>query len=61
MIESVTLEIKEMELAGDLNCDYSKADHHKEIKDIFQSNALKQLIKQQTRITRLSKTLIDVC
>eukprot|EP00794_Sanderia_malayensis_P017903 gene17903-19681_t len=61
MIESATLVNKEMVLAGDLNCDYSKTDNHKEIKDIFQSNALKQLIKQPTRITRLSKTLIDVC
>ena len=49
-----------MVLAGDLNCDYSTADNHKEIKDIFKANALKQLIKQPTRITRHSKTLIDV-
>ena len=60
VIESAKLENKEMALAGDLNCDYSTADNHKEIKDIFKANALKQLIKQSTRITRHSKTLIKV-
>ena len=60
VIESATLENKEMVLAGDLNCDYSTSDNLKEIKYIFKANALKLLIKQPTRITRHSKTLIDV-
>ena len=56
----VNCENKELILAGDLNCDYLLPNDHKNIKATLRLNALKQLIKQPTRITNCSKTLIDV-
>ena len=47
-------------LTGDLNCNYLVHNDHKEIKEILYRDKLKQLIKQPTRITETSKTLIDI-
>ena len=47
-------------LSGDINCNYLVSPDHKEIKSILTSSGLKQLITSPTRITRESKTLIDV-
>ena len=63
MLSSVSAENKECILTGDINCNYLVSSDHKEIKSIlayFQYSRLKQLITSPTRITRESKTLIDV-
>ena len=60
MIETATCENKEILLAGDLNCNYLVPNYHKEIKDIIRINGLKQLIELPTRITKRTKTLIDI-
>ena len=58
MIETVDYENKETILTRDLNCNYLVYSYRKEIKEILYRN--KQLIKQPTRITGTSKTLIDI-
>ena len=60
MIETATCENKETLLAGDLNCNYLVPNDHTEIKDIIRINGLKQVIEQPTRITKTTKTLIDI-
>ena len=60
MIKTVDYENKETILTGDLNCNYLVRNDHEEIKEILYRNKLKQLIKQPTRITETSKTLIDI-
>ena len=47
-------------MTGDLNCNYLIADDHKDIKNIFKLNALKQLIKRQLQAIQKFKNLIDV-
>ena len=56
----MSAENKERILPGDINCNYLVSSDHKEIKSILTSFGLKQLITSPTRITRESKTLIDV-
>ena len=60
MIETVGYENKEAKLTGDLNCNYLVHNDHNEIKEILYRDKLKQLIKQPTRITETSKTLIEI-
>ena len=60
MVSSVSTENKECILTGDINCNYLVSSDHKEIKSILAYFGLKQLITSPTRITRESKTLIDV-
>ena len=60
MIETVDYENKEAILTEDLNCNYLVHNDHKEIKEILYRDKLKQLIKQPTRTTETSKTLIDI-
>ena len=60
MVSSVSAENKECILTGDINCNYLVSSDHKEIKSILAFFGLKQLITSPTRITRESKTLIDV-
>ena len=60
MIKTVDYENKETILTGDLNCNYLVRNDHEEIKEILYRKKLKQLIKQPTRITETSKTLIDI-
>ena len=60
MIETVDYENKEAILAGKLNCNYLVHNDHKEIKETLYRDKLKQLIKQPTRTTETSKTLIDI-
>ena len=47
-------------LLGDINVNYLTKSSHKEIKHIFITHGFDQLIKVPTRITRETKTLIDV-
>ena len=60
MLSTVSAENKECILSGDINCNYLVPSDHKEIKSILSYFGLKQLISSPTRITRESKTLIDV-
>ena len=60
MLSTVSSEDKECILAGDINCNYLVPSDHKEIKSVLASLGLKQLISTPTRITRESKTLIDI-
>ena len=60
MLSSVSAENKECILTGDINCNYLVSSDHKEIKSILAYFSLKQLIISPARITRESKTLIDV-
>lgn len=60
MITTVTDEGKECLITGDLNCNYLKPNDHVDIKDIFATNGFKQMIKEATRTTSISKTLIDI-
>ena len=60
MLSSASAENKECILTGDINCNYLVSSDHKEIKSILAYFGLKQLITSPTRITRESKTLIDV-
>ena len=53
---------KEVILLGETNCDLSDANspcHVKSIMDIYATYGLKQLIKEPTRVTVQSTTLID--
>ena len=60
MLSTGVCEDKETILLGDLNVDYLRQQNNKEIKHIINVNGLKQIIKAPTRITKDSKTLIDV-
>ena len=57
---TVSAENKECILSGNINCNCLVPSDHKEIKSILSYFGLKQLISSPTRITRESKTLIDV-
>ena len=46
MLTTVNAENKEVILAGDLNCNYSKKFESKNTKEIIKSNGLKQMINQ---------------
>ena len=60
MLTTVNAESKEVILAGDINCNYLKDSESKGTKEIIQSNGLKQMIKSPTRITKETRTLIDI-
>ena len=60
MLLTSNIEYKETILAGDLNCDYLRPKDHCIIKDIIKINGLKQLISEPTRVTSISRTLIDI-
>ena len=59
-IASTISEDKEFILLGDLNIDYKKESCHNDIKDIITGNGLHQVIKDFTRETDTSKTIIDI-
>lgn len=60
MLSAVSSENKECILTGDINCNYLVSSDNKELKAMLLSFGLKQLIKDPTRVTQDSKTLIDV-
>ena len=60
MLSTISAENKECILSGDINCNFLVSSDHKEMKSILTYFGLKQLIISPTRITRESKTLIDV-
>ena len=61
--ESLSLssaESKEVILLGDLNANYLKPSDNKEIKAIIRHNGFTQIIKEATRLTKDTRTLIDI-
>ena len=60
MLTNISLENKECILTGDMNCNYLVNSDHKELKSILTAFGLKQLIKDPTRVTQDSRSLIDV-
>jgi len=59
MLSKALKENKETIIMGDINVDYLKKNNE-DIKEIFRLHGLRQLIKEPTRITTESSTLIDV-
>ena len=59
-LKNATLESKEIILLGDFNINYKKRNEHRELKMIFQSQWLLQLVKNDTRVTKDTSTLIDL-
>jgi exonuclease III len=60
MLSTAAAENKELILMGDLNCNFLKKSSDADIKSIKDVNGLMQMVKDPTRITRESSTLIDV-
>ena len=60
MLTNISLENKECILTGDMNCNYLVNSDHKELKSILTAFGLKQLIKDPTRVTQDSRSLIDL-
>ena len=60
MLSVVNCENKEVILLGDLNCNYLIVNDYKEIKDTIKINGLKQIIDKPTRISKDSRTIIDI-
>lgn len=51
---------KEVILLGDLNVDFLKASDNREFKSVLKENGFTQIIKDATRVTKESRTLIDI-
>ena len=60
MFTNISLENKECILTGDMNCNYLVHSDHKELKSILTAFGFKQLIRDPTRVTQDSRSLIDV-
>ena len=60
MFMNISLENKECILTGDMNCNYLVDSDHKELKSILTAFGFKQLIRDPTRVTHDSRSLIDV-
>ena len=60
LISTCVIDNKETIIVGDINCDYLKKADHMAEKMILRHNSFKQIIKDPTRITKNTRTLIDV-
>ena len=60
MLSTAVAEEKETILMGDINCDFLKRNDHRNVKNTFSSYGFKQKIKDPTRITPQTSTLIDI-
>ena len=60
MLTKVNKVSMEMFLQGDININYLVKLSHKEIKELFITHGLHQLVKLPTRVTQETKSLIDV-
>ena len=47
-------------LLGDINVNYLVTSSHTEVKELFITHGLHQLVKLPTRVTQETKSLIDV-
>ena len=61
MLNTISLENKETIMLGDFNCDYKVPRDHVDIKELIKTYGFSQLIKEYTRVTKDSKTCIDLC
>ena len=59
-LTSIATENKELVVIGDINCNYHVKEQCKDIKNIFSLFGLKQLIRESTRVTENTSTLIDL-
>ena len=59
-IQTARDENKELIIMGDLNCDYSNPTTHNDVKSMFRNNGFVQLVKNATRVTEHSSTLIVI-
>ena len=60
MMSTATSEGKEIIILGDFNTDYNNNQKSKEFKESLKGLGFIQLVKQSTRITKESSTLIDI-
>lgn len=61
VLQLLRLELKEIVILGDLNCNILKADGPtKQLLDILADNELYQLVTAATRVTQESETIIDL-
>ena len=64
ILDTASAEGKEMLLFGDFNCCFMSSHRNdsdcKQLKSLFRSLNIKQLIDQPTRITKNSKSLVDL-
>ena len=60
MLERINCEEKETLLLGDMNCDFLKKTSNNPLKHVLSSQGFVQNVKDPTRVTKDSKTLIDV-
>ena len=60
MLTKVKIVSMETFLLGDINVNYLVKSSHKEIKELFITHGLHQLVKLPTRVTQETKSLIDV-
>ena len=60
MLTKVNIDSVETFLLGDINTNYLVKSANKELKEMFTAHGFDQLVKEPTRITDESKTLIDV-
>ena len=64
VIDKIDAESKELYILGDVNCNLlpeASAHISSHLTDIFDIYGLSQLITEPTRVTLVSKTLIDLC
>ncbi|XP_057308103.1 uncharacterized protein LOC130645960 [Hydractinia symbiolongicarpus] len=60
MLDTISVENKETITCGDFNCDYNLPRVHSNIKDLVKLYNYSQVIKSSTRISKESRTLIDL-
>ena len=61
MLNIISAENKETIMLGDFNCDYKIPRDHEDLKALIKTYGYSQLIKDNTRITKDSRTCIDLC
>ena len=60
MLTKAMSELKETTLLGDMNANFLDNKDNRDLKSIFNMHGLKQMIRQPTRITENTESLIDV-
>lgn len=60
ILSIVLAENKEVLILGDLNCNFLEPNAQKQVKQIFDMFGLTQVIQRATRVTKDSKSLIDL-
>ena len=60
LIKTVNLENKELIIIGDLNINYLNKDSHIQLKSNITLQGMKQIVKEPTRTTKDTQTLIDI-